>query len=79
MGRILKCLRVFSQIVLFTKTKRSRLKEAKKVDQQKKDSVLFAFTLSVYLKEDSVVFLVHFSSDGASGLKLMQVNRHKAK
>lgn len=67
---------MFSHIVLFKRTKLCPLKVDQKVDQQKRDSVLFAFTLSVQLKEDSVLFLDHFSSDGASVLFLFTLYPH---
>lgn len=47
--------RVFSHIVLFKWTKLSSLKVDQKVDQHKRDSVLFAFTLSVHLKSSALM------------------------
>lgn len=53
-------LKVFSHVVLFKWTKLDQ-KWTKKRNNWKKDWVGFAFTLSVNLKEDSVLFLDHFS------------------
>lgn len=42
--------------------------------QKKRNTVPFVFMLSVHLKEDSVLLLVHFSSDGASILFLFKLS-----
>lgn len=53
---------VFSHTVLLKGTKFSPIQVVQNVDQKKRDSILFMFTLEVYLKVDPFLFLVHFSS-----------------